>query len=382
MIAPILLQPGAAGVPLTIANVLAFPLAGKVRSYTHTISAMGGFESASVVIPITDDDEYGYWCDQLFCDAVMIGPDAEVVWNGYLTRVTLRVGSKARSRGLDSMANRVNVRYTTYLGNQTTTGTSSNSGSQARYGVKEAILSLNETSSTHAQNVRAQYLAAHAWPEFEPTTTIDPADRHPGYELELEFAGWYQTLAWLTTSVTTTSTAVTTTQVGTLLTSYAATNAWISTDTSQIVASGISETQYIAPDTTYTAAIERLLSAGNGTNRYAWGIYENRRFRANVWAGATPTSLATVYLGDLGRGTIYQNGGMVQVAPYNVRPDAIYLERDLLDITMIGSQPDAAARHYVERVTYQEERGAGWSLALEGQSTDDVSARIAHLSGR
>ena len=197
--------------------------------------------------------------------------------------------------------------------------------------------------------------------------------------LTLNFAGWYSTLDWVVLERTDTSTEATNTQVGTLIGTASpgigATNPLISTSTANIVATGVSETRKISPDTTYRAAIERLLSLGNSSNqRLAWGIYENRVLTVAQWAGATPTTIT--YRLRLGSAEITDNRGAV-IAPWRVRPNAMLEEPDFSDPTPLTGA-DTAARFFVERVTYSEDSG-GRTIGFEPAAYTGLDARIARI---
>lgn len=347
----------------------------RATSYEHTSAATFGFESMRLTFPCALDEAI-FWAGQLMANISISGPDAMTAWEGYLAGVEISAGTRQRSISLDSMGNRVRVRYTTVNGVSGVTSTASDASSIARYGTKDLVESLPTTTSTAADNRRAVLLAARKHPVMQPTTSLETAGAGP-VVVTLIGAGWYAVLDWLLTSSSTTSTAVTTTQVGTLLTAYNAVNAFLSS-TTRITASGISDTQYIADDTTYRAAIERLLIQGNGTNRYAWGVYEDRVFHAAPWAGATPETIT--YRGTLGDGArIFGDGGN-EIMPWSVRPDAMYEESDLLDVAALSAQPDAAARHYIERVAFRMEPG-GYSLSLEPAASDDLTAQLARFQG-
>jgi hypothetical protein len=379
MIQPVLFYPGDSGVP-GATPIVATDLWGRVTSYEHSITATSGFESARITATIETPDDAAWWFGQLMAHAQMIGPDAEVVWEGLLVGAELSVGRKRRARSLDGMANRIQVRYNDAITNAPATTAASDSGaSQRRYGVRTLTLTLNDASATEAGYVQAQTLAAKAAPAFIPTTAIADGDDTAAV-LTLTFAGWYTTLGWLTTSSSTVATAVTTTQVDTLITAYTSTNNWFSS-TRRITASGISATQYIEDDTTYRQAIERLLAQGNGTTRYAWGVYEGRQFVAAPWAMAS-LATARTYVGDLGQSAIHTGNAGARVAPYNLRPDSVYIERDMLDFVVTdATTPDGVGRQYVERVTYREDAGT-WEARLEGQTNDGIDATIAVITGK
>jgi hypothetical protein len=382
---------GASGIPTT---TLADDLTGRIESYEHTIAATIGFESMRCNLTTEEfakvdvDEAVDMLSRWLGRSTVVTGPDAETVWEGFLTQIDADFGQgETRSIGLDAMANRINVRYTTVLGTPGSTGTASDTASQALYGVKDAVLSLPGTSTaTAALNFRAKELARRKNPRMIPSTQIqrskeDNAPVAPGTaRISLTWAGWYTTLGWVLTSRTDTSTEATTTQVGALIGTSApgigATNAFLSTSTTLIVASGISDTRKIEADTTYRQKIEALLGQGNSAGeRLAYMVLEDRKLTVRQWAGATPNTVT--YRRDLGDPNVYDaTYGLVE--PWNVRPDAIYEVRDLLDIGPVTTAADAAARLYVERVVCSI-TPEGTNVALEPQASDSFDAMLARL---
>ena len=348
-------------------------ISSRVSSYQHSISATLGFESMSVTFPATLSDAI-FWAAQLMAGIVVYGPDGAIAWEGFLTRVEINLGQRQRAIGLDKMANRVKTRYTTVNGVAGVTVGANDVTSLARYGAKDHVLSLPTTTSTGAGQYEEAYLAAHAFPVMEPTTRLETGTTD-GVSITLIGAGWGTTLDWVVTSNSTESAAVTTAQVATLLSDYNAVNAFLNAS-ARITASGVSDTQKIQVDTTYRAAIERLLVQGNGVSRYAWGAYEERIFWAAPWAGATPTTIH--YRGRFGsQARIYGTNGNL-IMPWSVRPDTMYEETDLLDMAGLSAYADAAARHYVERVNFTLS-GDSYSVDMEPSETDDLTARLARF---
>jgi hypothetical protein len=347
-------------------------LSGIIDSYEHTIASKFGFESMSCSFVATEAEAME-WFDRLMYSAVVYSPDADVIWEGYLNRVDVELGQERRSISLDSMANRIRVRYTTVLGTPGTTATASNTDSQALYGVKDFVLSIGDYTATAAGNLRDTQLNALDFPKMEPSTTVATGEQGQ-VRVTLQFLGWYETLGWVLTSNTTTTTAVTTTQVGSLLSTLASTNAFISTSTRNIAASGISDTQYIGPDTSYRTKIEALLEQGNSSNqRLAWGVYEDREFHVAQWAGTTPDTIT--YKRYLGDDLIYKNGAVAD--PWNIRPNAMYEVVDILGISL-ESTPDELSRYFVERVRCSIS-SSGVSVELEPQQSSALDAMIARL---
>lgn len=371
---PILYQRGAAGVPAT---ALRLPdLGGRMSSIGWTITDQFGFESADLSF-VGTLDEFLSWQEELGASLIVAGPHAQVCWEGRLVEVSATLGQERHSRSLDGMANRVTCRYTTVNGVPGVTSSSSDTTSQARYGIKDAVIGLPTVTSAEADEYRNRTLDKTRFPVRRPSSTAATGDLG-SVEIVLHFAGWYAALGDVLTVNTTTSTAVVSTQVGTLLTNIAAVNAFISTSTTQIATSTVAATQKIDADTSYRAKIEALLNQGTGTYRYAWGVYEDRVFAAQVWAGATPTTIT--YTRQLGSGQVMNVVGAV-VDAWDVRPNAMYQINDLLELNPASNEQDSASRYYVARTTFRAD-SSGVSVSLEPSDSNDLSARLAALEGR
>lgn len=366
-------QSGIGGAPSTVD---VGDLRERVSSYSHTITDQFGYESMSVTLTVSLAEAIDWLSIGLMRHAVVSSPYGRTVWEGVLTTVSAQIGQKPVTLSLDAMANRVRCLYTTVLGTPGVTSSTSDTASQAIYGIKDRVVSLDASDATAAGYRAAIVLADVAYPKSrEATQALTGAQGD--ITLTLSFVGWYGVLDWLVTSVATTSTAVTTTQVGTLLTAYAAINAFLSTSTAHITASGISSPQKIEAQTTYRQAIEDRLKLGTGVYPLAWGVYENREFHVQTWAGATPTT--ATYYERLGDSNIYDRFSN-RVDPWDVRPNAISQVVELLDITPVATAPDAAARKYVGRVTCSIS-GDQVGATLEPSSLDSVEVRLASLRG-
>jgi len=366
---------GDAGVPSTTQYGNIPSIEDVVTSYEHSIAATVGFESMTVGMVVSVDTAMDWLTDGLLRSTSVYGPDGETLFEGFVNGVSATFGQEQRSVALDGMANRVRVRYTTVLGTPGSTSQLSNTTSQAIYGIKDAVYSLGGSTATAATNLATAILAARAWPVSSPASAIGTGDLGD-VQVQLSFVGWYVALDWVTTSSTSTTSTATTTQVTSLLTAYNAVNTFFSTDATNIAASGISDTEYISPDTTYRGKIEELLKQGNSSNnRLAWGIYEGRALTVAEWAGATPSTVT--YYRSFGDAVIRDSGGGV-VQPWNVRPNAMYQTDELLDVQPVSTAPDSAGRYFVERVTFHAD-ASGISLSLEPQASDSIDARLARM---
>lgn len=365
---PVLTVPGTGGIPTTSVDP-GLTLAGRITAYEHTIAATFGFESCRMNLA-TNRDEALFWLGKLMTGLIVYGPDAETVWEGFLTSVDVTLGQKQRSVSLEPMANRMRTRYTTVNGVNGVTATLSDTASQALYGIKDGVLSLGTASAADAANKNAMALAVRKNPKMTPTSRTASGDLG-AVQVSLTFAGWYATLGWLFTSSASTTQTTTTTQVQSLTTAANGVNAFLSTDYTFITASGITATEYIASDTTYLQKIEELLKQGNSSNqRLAWGIYEGRRWVIDAWAGATPGTLTYRERTDTAAITDAAGG---EIAPWNIRPNAMLETSDLLDPGPVSTAQDAASRCYIERVTCRIDQ-SGWGVDLEPEASNSLDA--------
>lgn len=362
--------PGASGVP-GIANPL-IPVS--IESYTHSISATGGFEACNVSFSGTLDDAT-YWLGNLMANVICYGPDAQTCWEGFLSTVEVDLGHEKISLSIDDMANAVAVKYQPDIGQQATTAFSTDTNSIALYGRRDLVYGGSGMTATAATTLRDTLLAARAYPVSRRSSVVATGQRSSQVSISLQCTGWYYALGWLTTSSSTTATAVTTTQVGTLLTSYNSTNNFFSTATTDIAASGLSDTQYIEANTPYRTKIERLLSLGNSSGeRIAYGVYEAQTFRAATWAAATPDAIT--YRRYLADGAVYNAyGGRLDY--WDIRPDAMYQTVDLLGASGPISQ-DGIATYYIERVTCSADSG-GVSVKLEPARSSELDVLLARI---
>lgn len=124
----------------------------------------------------------------------IVGDGGAPLWWGFVNEVEIRDGASALSLSLQDLANRVAVAYTvvgaTGANDRQTTAWASDAGSVTRFGTKEALLSLSDTTLEAAEALRTQALKTRAWPQ----PRITPDGSAPGATLSC--AGWWRRLEW------------------------------------------------------------------------------------------------------------------------------------------------------------------------------------------
>lgn len=370
---------GAAGVPSGTAPIA--NLQDRAGSYTHTISDHFGFESCRIPFACTLDEAMDWLQNGLMRSLIVTGPDAQIVWEGFLETITVTIGQKKASLSLKTMANYVRFLWTFagpvgngLPGDTAATPTTASLLSQSLYGRKDYLGTLPKVSSTTVLAACAKTLATLSFPRSAEPTTATSGDLGD-ITIELSFAGWYATLDWnIVSNSSLTNTATNTQLTATWLPSVGATNAFLSTDYSGITYTGPLMPEFVAHFSTFKQVIEKLLSVGDSSNNtVAYGVYENRVFNAVTSAAATPTTIT--YTEDAGTGVITDAHGNT-VAPWDVRPNAISEVAQLLDIAPPTGATDAAARKYIGRVTCAI-RSDSVGCTLEPSGAGGLDALIA-----
>ena len=371
-----LFERGNNGIPTT--NVAVEDIARRCTSYEHTIAARGGFESMRVGFPCSKDEAVNIFNTWLGRSTVVYSPDIAVIWEGQLAGITMTLGQRRRSISLEKLSNRLRCRYTDENGATTATSPTSDATSIALYGTKDAVVSASSITSTQASGIAARALAQWKNPQQQPDTKIMTGNLGD-VSVDLLFKGWYWTLGWVVTSRTSTTATATGTQIGALIAAsgvgIGVTNAFLSTSTANIGTTGVTATEFIADETTYQEKIEQLVAQGDGADRWVLMCLEDRVLALRKWAGATPSTVS--YVAHLGDHRVYTPEGRL-VNPWDVRPDTMYQEVDLLNPSLVSAYDDAT-RQYVERVvcTISPSR---IGVTLEPQASDSLDTLLRGIS--
>lgn len=369
---------GLAGIPTT--DYGGIDLAGRCTNYEQATAARGGFETMRTGFLCDRDEAIDILNSWLGRSTIVKGPTMQTIWEGQLAEISITLGQRSRSVSLDTLANRVRMRYSLPAGGASVTSPISDAASIAIYGTKDRVEAIAQTSAAAAAEAAVRALAQWRVPAQRASTKIGTG-RLGEVSVDLLFRGWYWTLGWVLTSRTSTTITATDAQIFDLIqdsgSGIGAVNPFIDPSGALIGSTGSSDTEFIAPETTYLQKIEKLRDQGDGADRWVLMCLEGRRLTFRRWAGADPTTIA--YVADLGSHQVFNpQGGLIQ--PWDVRPDAMYQELGLLDATPSVAAYDTAARQYVERVVCTIGRdGAG--VTLEPAASDSIDTLLAALGG-
>jgi hypothetical protein len=358
-------------------------LRGRAESWEQTIADRFGYESARTSFQCTLAEARA-WArpEQLGRHLEVYTPKGRRCWEGRLIEIEVSIGRAKVVLSLKDMANRFTVRYSTGATGATseTSITYTNDASIALYGVRDRLKNLSNVSATGAANYAQAALKQIAFPRSKQPSEAGSGDRGGDITVSLVFSGYYDTLDDVITSSTSESMTATDEQLLDLLASYNATNNWFSTDRTDIVATGVSDTEWIDPDTTYREKIETLLVQGDSAHeRLHWGCFDDRRFVVRRWAGSTPDVIT--YYESARTGAIYDAYGNV-VDPWDVRPDAMACIIDLPDTAAAtpAGAIDGATRKYVARVSLSIS-ASGVRVRLEPDNVDSLETLLSNPTG-
>lgn len=376
-----------AGYTGTAASTDTVPLLGnwirtyEAEAYKHRLVAKGGFDSASCAVRVLPAEaEYAFTNLVGNTAHIYVDNPAEPIFEGYISRITYRVGSIALTRSVDEMANTVRVTY--YDANSTATvktevnSAVNNALSVAQYGPKaqnfDANIHYNNADKTHKTALRSVLLGIRSWPMVSVTT----GDFDAGL-LEIELRGLhYMAWEWAIYESTATGTNTPNALLERLSVravgnepplSYYLFETSPSTPSSASRLINTNSAWTISRESrsgqTYMQFIESLVEAGDGLDKWVYGL--------TPWGEHGPTRL--VYYRKADKTVKYQafalrETGILRdvygsvVDGWRVKPDgAVRLMDALIGYDAAGDDPRIS---YLDAIEYDGDTGAvTWQTA-------------------
>ena len=367
------------GNPLvSAANSIVMRRQHQAFNYRHSISAIGGFDSMSCDLAVDITTAEAIYQNNLGGRIACYVDNNQLIWEGFINRITYRPGSKAYTRAFDDMANRVRVMYyrTSTAAVEGVSTVVNNTTSQGLYGIKDAVYDTDVNygaNVTHKTSVQTLKLAKQAYPQ------VSNAQSSGGAIITLECLGFYWIWDWevynsANTSTDNADTAIIRKTVNTAAEAPAnAPNIYItgSGGTGVHVSQIATNTAFVfsrenSSGSTYLEVLQAILEGGDASNRWVLGITPldpsgtagNDRY-VYFRAAQTSTLYTTKALSE--PGVIRDIYGR-KVDPWRVQPDNIIRVTDVLagyDIS--GEDPRQTYMLNVEydaetqQVTYQGE---------------------------
>lgn len=343
-----------------------------VYNYRHTISAIGGFDTASCDIAIRSRDEGQQFLDQYIGNRVAFYVDnpAEPIWEGFINRMTFDAGGVQYTISLDEMANRVTVQYSAAASNNpSVTTTGNNSDSQAIYGIKHETIDLGAQQSLNAATfnaLRDNVLIQRPWPKTSITRGGGSGLLH------IEFLGFYHTLSWETFRNTTTGNVTLNNMIDTITLPVLAngTTFFDNADFTDVGANTLLMNQEKIRGTTFWDVLQEVQEYGDAVNPFVLGItrtlYSTGTRRLYYRAANTDIE----YTAQQSDGLRIRNLYGQLVPPWTVQPDAgIRVSDMLIGWDGIGDNPTET---YIKTITYDANQ-----QTVDYQGDDDTTVEGA-----
>lgn len=357
--------------PLVLNGGYIKTLDSELNSYSHTISAAGGFLSASISMNISPFEIDDWVSNGLGRHIVVYGTGGEIIWEGFVDNISINVGNDTIERGrLTEICNRCMVTYTPVTTDPTTgdevSGTTTNSYaeddeiSKKKYGIWEQIVSGGSVKGVgddiqeqildiydKVRYMRALYLAENKEPEtnHNPIVGINSSG---SITMTLDCKGYIEWLNYVY-NFTPLTEADEQVEIADKIADIIIEdpNNIISRSISNLIFNGMIIAATEEQDRTARTIIDEAVAIGD-INSLPWifGIYENRIPYYN------PISESIDYLYYVS--TSVQkivNVNNLEVMPWNVRPGKLLFLPD----TVMGSLSDIVDPHTDPRVTLIEE---------------------------
>lgn len=357
-------------------------LVTKMSGYSHTISAFGGYDKATININYNQVNAED-WIDRLGFHVEVFNPALDKIWEGFINKITISVGSLTVTRGpLTDIGNQVRVVYSTVdssisppvVGSRARTATVTADASQLRYGIIEKAVSVGGVSPGNAAVLRDSWIAENSLPE---TGQSYNSGSQATPNITLELLGYFHWLKLFVYNDTTFGVR----EISDIIKDIfdyenASVNALYSVDQTGILTPAaidqVTIKRYTNKDLTALDRIKFCVSYGDANDvRYLFGVYNDRK----VYYNEIPDEIEYYQaITDQKQRIITTDG--VEVKPWDVRPGKWLEYTDFL----VGAFSPEDFREdprvqFIESVTYT----APWGLSHTGNKVSTVAQKLAKL---
>lgn len=352
-------------------------VAKSVNSYSHEISADGGYINCRFTVGANLDDAEDWYLG--------IGRHIEVyneslvkIWEGFVNKIDLSLGTFSTKRGpLMDVGNRVCISYQTVTyntnppigGDRIISPVVNDTVSQAKYGIIEKALAGGTGTTTEEEQIRDTYLVEFSDPPIGQE--IAAGNESSTITVSIECLGYIHFMDVYTFSQTANSgTQNLSAKIEDIIT--ADINSIFSTDFTDIVSNTLQVGEYENDAKTARAIIKGLVSVGDASdNRYTFGIYNGLKASYR----AIPTDYEYIHrIADQGQQVFTQSDSLVQ--PWNIKPARWLFVSDFL-IGKVGVLPLRLDPRmvFIESVIFT----APWQVQIVGGKTDKFSQQLNSL---
>jgi hypothetical protein len=371
-------------------------------SYGHEIRSMGGFWRARFTLRGIVGKEYEL--EQMLNLGLgrhmeAFSPGGVLVWQGFVNELRLSTPSLDYSVSLSDFANRVWVRFDTTINKKTgatlqiydaegivraragtdagdpssTSTVYDNLSSQARYGIKEEVISGGENNATAANAAAQMFLARLADPLRGAVNIRQGGSGDGEVTLEVGCRGYWETLDWRVYN----QTALTGNEDISVMIPLVVSASGAFVDGSRIAANSMELPREFDSDRRAGSILFDFARAGDASaNRYVVGIYEGRQLIYEQAKGFDRDNVDySIY--TKGRERLIKGSGGRGVLPSEVRPNRWAYVEDLFLAEQRRSTLSADLRAvYIDAVTYREPD----SVDLRNANSEELQTIVARAA--
>jgi hypothetical protein len=319
-------------------------LSGNINSYSHTLSAMGGFWDASIEFS-ANMDTIDEWLATGIGRHIAVYDEAQVlIWEGFVNEISASMGPFSVTRGsLMDVVNQSSVVYSeldinaaSSTGNGSASTTSvTNATSALKYGIIEQTFSAGTVTATEALAIQALILAELSEPE---TTKELNTSSSSSPSVTLSCLGYVHWMKYIYNQTAATGGWNISDKIADIL--DADPNGIFSSANANILENTYQVAKYEDQDREAWSLLKTLASQGNVANeRYTIGVYGGRKVRY----ARVPTSITyQQLLADPAQNMLTLAGQLVR--PWNVMPARWLIFPDFLSgrvppSTLLRSDP-------------------------------------------
>lgn len=162
-----------------------------------TWSAFGGPDQG-VLLATAPVDKLFEFTSLLRCPVMVNDQEAQPVWWGYVSKITILFTKVQFTISLEDLYNRVNVKYAfvspdNRAADESETGFAEHTRSTAEYGSREIVLHRKNIDDDFALNLRDTFLEISALPRL----VLSPLQDDRVAQIKLDCQGWFHTLDWV-----------------------------------------------------------------------------------------------------------------------------------------------------------------------------------------
>lgn len=352
-----------------------------LQDWRHTISAFGGFDSASFSLSENQISLEEWIQDGLFRPIEVHDNFLDIIWEGFVDSITVNQAGLSITIGpVTSVANRIFAVYSgvdtsvypPQIGVRKKTPTFNNTNSQQEWGIWWQILSLAGVTDNNADQLVAMYLNEHGHPEISSNFSFSNQE----ISLTINCSGWYNTLKYPYNYTSASGLVTISDRIKQVL--AASPNSWISTDHSRIVTNSFTVPLYESDDQLALEHIRGVTAMGDGNDqRHLFGIYENRQA---VYEPASEEINYTIELADPKR-QILDSGGSV-VPPWKIRPGSWIFFSDFIPGLGIPDEDLHRDPRLLRIETVQFDMRTPYAVQFSGGISSSYEQRSARLGLR